>query len=141
MSSRGSCGASCRRQIHLAPAAHQQSELTRFGRFRQNIHLVRHPLLDGPVVAKFAELLWQKPHFEAETAIPPVNPTPADRARLRHLTEDGHALRIFLAADAREQQRARTLTACRRLLNRLHALGIKHENRNKLNFLFRSNSL
>lgn len=125
-------------------------ELTRIGRFKQNVILATHPVLfDVPVVVKFAEFPWQIPLFEAETAAYQwVDGRHIAPAFLGHLTEDGgrRVIGFVLQAVVGGGRGARTaagpkdLAACRRVLARLHALGIKHGDVNKYNFLLASSN-
>ncbi|KAI1188653.1 hypothetical protein F5B17DRAFT_439454 [Nemania serpens] len=96
-------------------------ELKELDRVRQNIHHVTCPAFDVPVLVKFAEFHWQMPYFKAETtAYEWIEGKGIGPRFLGHLTEDG-----------------RDLAACQRILAKLHALGIKHGDINKHNFLVR----
>lgn len=98
-----------------------------------------HPLFDAPVIFKFAEFPWQMAYFEAET-------TPYEWIRgegvgpefLGHVTEAGRVMGWVMEdlGDARTAEPG-DLAACREVLGRLHAMGIKHGDINRFNFIVR----
>ncbi|KAI0390402.1 hypothetical protein F5Y17DRAFT_468948 [Xylariaceae sp. FL0594] len=117
-------------------------EFERPERIRQNIERVTHPAFDVPVVIKFAEFPWQMPYFEDETtAYEWIDGRGIGPSFLGHLTEDGRVFG-FVIEDVGEGARTaeiQDLTACQRVLAKLHALGIKHGDINKHNFLIKEN--
>lgn len=108
-------------------------------RFRQNIHIVSHPLFDHPVVAKFTEFPWQTPYLEAETAAYQwIEGSDIGPRFLGHLTEEGRVIGFVLEyIDKTRAAGPADLTVCQSVLGRLHAMGIKHGDINKNNFLVR----
>lgn len=108
-------------------------------RIRQNIHVVTHPFFTRPVLIKFAEFPWPIPFFEAETAAYEwIDGSGIGPGFLGHLTEEGRVIGFILeyVEDTRTAE-TEDLAACQGLLSRLHALGIKHGDVNKYNFLLR----
>ncbi|KAH6892347.1 hypothetical protein B0T10DRAFT_483637 [Thelonectria olida] len=115
-------------------------ELMQLDRVRQTLHRVTHKSFDRPVLAKFAQFPWEVPYFAAETtsyswihAHAGIGP-----AFLGHIHEDGRVIGFLLE----EISGVRTaepgdLAACQTSLAKLHALGIKHCDINKHNFLIR----
>lgn len=117
-------------------------ELRTVERLRQSIHIVSHPLFDRPVVAKFTEFPWQTPYVEAETAAYrwlEGSGVAAPRF-LGHLVEEGRVIGFVLEyiGNARAAGPG-DLAACQGVLKKLHALGVKHGDINKHNFLVRDN--
>ncbi|KPM41579.1 hypothetical protein AK830_g4955 [Neonectria ditissima] len=114
-------------------------EFTKVGRLRQNIHKVTHPHFDRPVLVKFAEFPWQMPFLEAETAAYQwINERGIGPVFLGHLKEDGRVFGIIIEhIEDAQTVTPEDLPACRAGLANLHALGIKHGDINKNNFLVR----
>lgn len=106
-------------------------------RVRQNIHRVTCPQFDHPVLVKFAEFPWQIPFFEAETAAYQwVDGKGVGPRFLGHLTEAGRVMGFVMECiDGARTAGPEDLAACQSTLARLHALGIKHGDINKHNFL------
>lgn len=118
-------------------------QLKELDRLRQNIHRVTCPQFDHPVLVKFAEFPWQTPYFEAETvAYEWIDGAGIGPKFLGHLTEAGRVIGLVL--DFIEGARTagpEDLEACQSALARLHALGIKHGDINKHNFLVKDGSV
>ncbi len=112
-------------------------------RIQQNIHCVTHPTLFGgkgrTVVAKCAEFPWQMPYYEAETAAYAwIQGAGIGPQFLGHVTEAGRIIGFVIeyVAGARAAGPG-DLPACQRTLAKLHALGIRHGDINRYNFLIR----
>ncbi|TGJ80956.1 hypothetical protein E0Z10_g7808 [Xylaria hypoxylon] len=115
-------------------------ELKKLNRVRQNIHHVTCPAFDFPVLVKFAEFPWQMPFFEAETtAYEWIEGKGIGPRFLGHLTEAGRVFGFVMEnIDGARTAEPRDLAACQRILAKLHALGIKHGDINKHNFLIKN---
>ncbi len=114
-------------------------ELNKLDRLRQNLQKVAHRSFDRPILAKFAEFPWQIPYLEAETtAYKWIDGTGIGPKFLGHVTEEGRVIG-FLMEYIEDAQTATPadLGACQRALSRLYALGIKHGDINKYNFVVR----
>ncbi|KAI0197062.1 hypothetical protein EV127DRAFT_458310 [Xylaria flabelliformis] len=114
-------------------------ELQEIDHSRPHVRLVTHPLFKHPVIAKFAEFPWQIPDYVAETAAYEwLKGTGVGPKLLGHITEAGRVIGIILenVGDTRPAE-PKDLKACRAALTKLHALGIKHGNIHKNNFLVR----
>jgi serine/threonine protein kinase len=111
----------------------------KLARLRQNIHIVSHPLFSDPVVIKFTEFPWQTPYFESETAAYQwIDGCDIGPRFLGHLTEEGRVFGFVLEyIDNARAVGPADLDACQGVLKRLHALGIKHGDINKHNFMMR----
>lgn len=112
-------------------------ELKMVKRIRQTLHQVTHPLFPYPVLAKFAQFIWEIPYFAAETtSYEWIHNHGVGPRFLGHIHEEGRIIGFLLE----EIPNARTaevedLVTCQRSLAKLHALGIKHGDINKHNFL------
>ncbi|KAI1195142.1 hypothetical protein F5X97DRAFT_335559 [Nemania serpens] len=115
-------------------------ELKKLDRVRQNIHRVTCPAFDFPVLVKFAVFPWQKQFLEAETnAYEWIESKGIGPRFLGHLTEAGRVFGFVMEhIDGARTAEPRDLAACQRILAKLHALGIKHGDINKHNFLIRN---
>ncbi|KAK3377295.1 hypothetical protein B0T24DRAFT_666059 [Lasiosphaeria ovina] len=116
-------------------------DLRKLERFRQNIHIVSHPLFDRPVVAKFTEFPWQTPYLEAETAAYQwIEDSDIAPGFLGHLTEEERVIGFMLEyIDNARPAGPEDLAACQSVLKKLHSLGVKHGDINKNNFLVQHN--
>ncbi|KAI1107746.1 alpha-galactosidase a precursor [Jackrogersella minutella] len=113
-------------------------QLTWVGRMRQNIRLVTCPLFDRPVIYKFTEFPWQTPMMEMETtAYGWINDQGIGPQFLGHVTEAGRVIGFLLENISGSTAEVKDLEKCQRVLKKLHALGIKHGDTNKHNFLIR----
>ena len=115
-------------------------DLEKIDSFRSNIHRVSHPLFSAPVIFKFAKFPWQIPYFEAETtAYEWIHGKGVGPEFLGHVAEHGRVMGWIMEdlGDARTAEPA-DLEACQADLARLHALGIKHGDINRFNFLIRN---
>jgi predicted Ser/Thr protein kinase len=114
-------------------------ELRKLDRLRQNIHKVGHPRFEEPVLVKFAEFPWQIPYLEAETtAYQWIDGSGIGPKFLGHVTEEGRMIGFVMEyIDGARTATPDDLGACQRALSRLHALGIKHGDINKHNFVVR----
>lgn len=115
-------------------------ELKELNRVRQNIYHVTCPAFDVPVLVKFASFPWEMPYFEAETtAYEWIEGKGIGPRFLGHLTEAGRVFGFVLEyIDGARTAEPRDLAACQRILAKLHALGIKHGDINKYNFLIKN---
>lgn len=115
-------------------------ELKYLDRVRQNIHHVTCPAFSSPVLVKFAEFPWQIPYYEAETtAYEWIEAKGIGPRFLGHLTEDGRVFGFVMEhIDGARTAEPQDLAACQRVLAKLHALGIKHGDINKHNFLIKN---
>ncbi len=121
------------------PTLIEHLELRELDRLRQNIHKVAHPSFDKPVLVKFAEFPWQTSYLEAETtAYQWIDGRGIGPRFLGHVTEEGRVIGFVMEYidDARTATPG-DLRACQSALSRLHALGIKHGDINKHNFVLR----
>ncbi|KAK2594669.1 hypothetical protein QQS21_007645 [Conoideocrella luteorostrata] len=112
-------------------------ELKKLHRLRQNIQRVSHPLFDIPVIFKFAEFPWQIPYFETETiAYEWIKDKDIGPKFLGHVTEAGRVIG-WVMEDLNGARTAEPgdLAPCQEILGKLHALGIKHGDINRFNFL------
>ncbi|KAI1175841.1 hypothetical protein F4777DRAFT_298765 [Nemania sp. FL0916] len=112
-------------------------ELNKLDHLRQNVHRVSHPLFDAPVIFKFAPFPWQIPYLEAETrAYEWIEGKDVGPRFLGHVTEAGRVIG-WVMEDLGGARTAESgdLTACQEILRKLHALGIKHGDINRFNFL------
>ncbi|KAI1423889.1 hypothetical protein F5Y12DRAFT_797930 [Xylaria sp. FL1777] len=98
------------------------------------------PALDFPVLVKFAEFPWQMPYFEAETtAYEWIEGKGIGPRFLGHLTEAGRVFGFVMEnIDGARTAEPQDLATYQRILAKLHALGIKHGDINKHNFLIRN---
>ncbi|KAK4040024.1 alpha-galactosidase a precursor [Parachaetomium inaequale] len=112
-------------------------ELRKLDRLRQNIHKVAHPRFDEPVLVKFAEFPWQIPYLEDETTVYQwIDGSGIGPKFLGHVTEEGRVIGFVMEyIDGARTATPDDLRACQRALSRLHALGIKHGDINKHNFV------
>ncbi|KAI0401774.1 hypothetical protein F4802DRAFT_609200 [Xylaria palmicola] len=93
-------------------------ELKKLDRVRQNIHHVTCPAFDSPVLIEGKGI---------------------GTKFLGHLTEAGRVFGFVMEnLDGARTAEPQDLTACQRILAKLHALGIKHGDINKHNFLIRN---
>lgn len=115
-------------------------DLTKLGQVRQNIHVVAHPFFSRPVMFKFAAFPWQTQYFDVETAAYRwVHGKGIAPAFLGHVTEAGRVIGFVMeVVEGSRTAEAWDLPACRAALARLHALGLKHGDINKHNFLVRA---
>ncbi|KAI1357929.1 hypothetical protein F5Y08DRAFT_351444 [Xylaria arbuscula] len=96
-------------------------ELNKVDRLRQNVHVVTHTQFKSPIVAKFA--------IDGKGIGPEF---------LGHITEAGRCIGFLMEyVDGAKTAEPADLLACQRILAKLHALGIKHGDINKHNFLVR----
>ncbi|KAI0815382.1 alpha-galactosidase a precursor [Xylaria sp. FL0064] len=113
-------------------------QLTWIGRMRQNIRLITCPLFKYPVVYKFAEFPWQIPIMERETtAYNWIHGQGIGPQFLGHVTEAGRVIGFLIENVPGHTAKIEDLDKCQRVLKRLHALGLKHGDVNKHNFLIR----
>lgn len=116
-------------------------EMTRLERLRQNVLRMSHPDFDTPVIFKFAEFPWQIPYFEAETmAYEWIDGTDIGPRFYAHVTEAGRVIG-WIMEDLHEMRTAEPedLAVCQVALTELHALGIKHGDINRFNFMVKGN--
>ncbi|KAG6012531.1 hypothetical protein E4U54_007487 [Claviceps lovelessii] len=111
-------------------------ELKKPERLQQNIQRVSHELFETPVIVKFAEFPWKIPYFEAETtAYEWIEGKDIGPKFLGHVTEAGRVMGWVMEDLGGETAKPGDLAACQEVLGRLHALGIKHGDINRFNFL------
>ncbi len=112
-------------------------------KLRSNVYEVTCPGFDAPVVAKFACFDWEVPQLEVETeAYRWIDGQGIGPAFLGHLTEEGRVIGFLVArvAGCRHATPA-DLALCRAALLKLHALGVKHGDVNKHNFLVKGEAV
>lgn len=109
----------------------------------RNIHRVSCPQFDHSVLVKFAEFPWQIPFFEAETiAHQWIDGKGIGPKFLGHVTEAGRVIGFVMEfVDGARTAEPGDLAACQSILARLHALGIKHGDINKHNFLVKNGTV
>lgn len=114
-------------------------DLEMLERIRQNIHVVRHRLFDETVLVEFTEFPWQTPFLEAETtAYQWIDGKGIGPTFLGHVTEGERVIGFVVEyIEGAKCAGLEDLVACRHILAKLHALGIKHGDINKHNFLIR----
>ncbi|KAG6094982.1 hypothetical protein E4U30_002883 [Claviceps sp. LM220 group G6] len=113
------------------------------GRLRQGTHVVAHPTINGgePVLMKLS--VWPRyiPYMETETAAYEwICDKGIGPKFLGHLTEGSNGRIIGFVTEWLGGTRfaePRDLDGCKKVLARLHQLGIKHGDINKYNFLVR----
>jgi serine/threonine protein kinase len=112
-------------------------ELVKLDGLRQNIHKVLHPYFTCPVVAEFAEFPWKIPLIESETtAYEMINGIGIGLDFLGHVTEAGRTIGFLVNfVDGVHTAGSEDLVVCKDVLSKLHALGLKHGDINKHNFL------
>lgn len=91
------------------------------------------------VVVKFARFDWEIRYMEGETAgYQSIEGCEIGPRFLGHLTEDGRVIGFLMERIANARHAGpQDLDICQRTLARLHALGIKHGDVNRFNFLIR----
>ncbi|KAJ5926756.1 hypothetical protein N7516_008529 [Penicillium verrucosum] len=108
-------------------------------RLRTGVYEVKCPQFEELVVVKFARFDWEIGYMEGETAsyrlIEDHNIGPRF---LGHLVEDGRVIGFLMERIANARHAGpQDLEICQQTLARLHALGIKHGDVNRFNFLVR----
>ncbi|KAG2412505.1 alpha-galactosidase A precursor [Aspergillus terreus] len=106
-------------------------------KLRTGIYEVRCASFDNAVVAKFARFPWEIQYMENETAAYQwITGHDIGPQFLGHLTEHGRVIGFLIEyiPNARHAS-AQDIAACREGLSRLHALGIRHGDINRFNFL------
>lgn len=114
-------------------------ELKQLDQIRSNIHIVSHDSFAEVVLSKFTTFPWQIPYLESETrAYQWIKDTDIGRKFFGHVLEGGRVIG-FLTEHIQGASTAtvRDLEVCKQALGQLHALGIKHGDVNKYNFLVR----
>ncbi|KAM3506332.1 hypothetical protein MY10362_002443 [Beauveria mimosiformis] len=125
------------------PAKLNELDFTRQDRVRQRVHVSTHPEInDGrPVLVKLAVWPWEIPSIEMETAAYQwISDTGIGPEFLGHLTEGKDGRVVGFVTEWLERARAAgpgDIDGCRKVLGRLHKLGIRHGDINKHNFLVR----
>lgn len=112
-------------------------------RLRSNVYEASHPRFPRPVIVKFARFGWEIPWLEAETtAYEWIEGHSIGPDFLGHLTEHGRVIGFIMSRveDARHAM-PHDLNLCRRALETLHDLKIKHGDTNKHNFLIHANTV
>jgi hypothetical protein len=112
-------------------------------RVRQRVHVSTHPDVNGgkPVLIKLAVWPWETPYVEVETAVYQwIRDSGVGPKFLGHLTEGKEGRVVGFVAEWLVGARAAgpgDIDDCKKALCRLHALGIKHGDINRHNFLVR----
>ena len=112
-------------------------------RLRSNVYEANHPSFARPIVVKFAKVAWEIPWLEAETAAYNwIDGHGIGPDFLGHLTERGRVIG-FMMSRVEEARHAtpQDFNLCRRALEMLHTLKIKHGDINKHNFLVHNDSV
>ncbi len=111
-------------------------EFRQLDKLRQNIHKVAHPFFDEPVLVKFALFPWQISFLEAETtAYQWIDGSGIGPKSLGHVAEEGRVIGFVMEYIDGARATPDDLGACQRALAELHALGIKHGDINRHNFV------
>ena len=108
-------------------------------RLRTGVYEVKCPQYEEPVVVKFARFDWEIRYMEGETAgYRLIEGYDIGPQFLGHLTEDGRVIGFVMEriANARHAGPG-DYGICRQTLTRLHALGVRHGDVNRFNFLIR----
>jgi hypothetical protein len=125
------------------PVRLNELDFTRQDRVRQRVHVSTHPVLQSgkPVLIKLAVWPWEIPSIEVETAAYQwISDRGIGPKFLGHLTEGKDGRVVGFVAEWLEGARAAgpgDLEGCKKVLGRLHKLGIKLGDINKHNFLVR----
>lgn len=119
------------------PTTIDHLELKELDRLRQNIHKVSHSSFGKPVIFKFAVFPWQIQYLEAETQVYQwIQDKGIEPKFLGHVSEGGRVVGFLIEyIDGASTAVLGDLEACGRTLAQLHALGIRHGDVNKHNFL------
>ncbi|KAF3480626.1 uncharacterized protein GIQ15_05973 [Arthroderma uncinatum] len=108
-------------------------------RIHTGIYAIESPIFDIDAIIKFVRFEWETGYLENETtAYQWIDGHGIGPRFLGHLTEDGRVIgfvveRITGGRHAGPQD----LELCQQALSRLHALGIRHGDTNRFNFLIR----
>jgi predicted Ser/Thr protein kinase len=117
-------------------------ELSLGEKVRSGIYEATHPRFENSTfLVKFARFPWEVPQREKETeAYEWIEGHDIGPPFLGHLVEEGERVIGFLMERITDFRHATPddLGACRSALKKLHALGIKHGDVNKHNFLVRN---
>ncbi|PWY68647.1 alpha-galactosidase A precursor [Aspergillus heteromorphus CBS 117.55] len=108
-------------------------------KIRTGIYEVECSSFDRAVVAKFARFPWEIRYIQNETtAYQWISGHGIGPQFLGHLTEEGRAIGFLMEyiTDARHAV-VQDVEACRKVLSRLHGLGVRHGDTNRFNFLIR----
>ncbi|KAE8378128.1 hypothetical protein BDV26DRAFT_262114 [Aspergillus bertholletiae] len=113
------------------------SELKVGKRLRTGIYEARCPGFDTVVVAKFARFHWEIRYMESETtAYEWINGHDIGPRFLGHLVEDGRVIGFLMERICNARPAILDdLEACWDTLSRLHAIGVRHGDTNRFNFL------
>lgn len=111
-------------------------ELQEVDRLKQSIHKVTHQSFDKPIIFKFASFPWQISFLETETrAYSWIHGKDIGPQFLGHVAEGGRVIGFLMDHIEGATATIGDLDTCRTALGRLHAIGIKHGDINKYNFL------
>lgn len=114
-------------------------ELSIARKLRTGIYEATCSIFENVVIAKFARFPWEIQYIENETtAYQWITGHGIGPQFLGHLTENGRVIGFLMEhiTDARHAG-AQDLGICEEVLSRLHALGIRHGDTNRFNFLVR----
>lgn len=108
-------------------------------RLRTGVYEAKCPQFEELVVVKFARFDWEIGYMEGETAACRlIEGCDIGPRFLAHLTEDGRVIGFLMERIANARHAGpQDLNICQQTLTRLHALGIKHGDINRFNFLIR----
>ncbi|KAJ5602832.1 Lipopolysaccharide kinase [Penicillium hordei] len=114
-------------------------DLGEIRRLRTGVYEVKCPQFEELVVVKFARFDWEIGYMEGETAgYQSIEGCEIGPRFLGHLTEDGRVIGFLMERIANARHAGpQDLDICQGTLARLHALGIKHGDVNRFNFLIR----
>ena len=105
-------------------------------KLRSNVYEAESNTHRSSVIAKFARFSWEVPLLEAETrAYQRIQGHGVGPEFLGHITEHGRAIGFIMTNVAGAHAAPKDLARCRRVLQRLHGLGLKHGDINRHNFL------
>lgn len=108
-------------------------------RLRSGVYEVKCPQFEELVVVKFARFDWEIRYMEGDTAAYRlIEGYDIGPRFLGHLTEDGRVIGFVMERIANARHAGpQDLDICQQTLARLHALGIRHGDVNRFNFLIR----
>ncbi|KAJ5462998.1 hypothetical protein N7475_007942 [Penicillium sp. IBT 31633x] len=114
-------------------------DLEEVRKLRGGIYEVKCAQFEGITVAKFARFYWEIGYMEGETcAYQLIEGSGIGPRFLGHLTEDGRVIGFLMECITNARHAGpQDLEICQRTLSRLHALGLKHGDVNRFNFLVR----
>lgn len=105
-------------------------------RLKSNVYVASSPQFPKAVVAKFARFDWEIGYYVAETQVYSwIDGQSIGPRFLGYLTEEGRAIGFLIEFVGGRHATISDLPICKVVVERLHALGIVHNDLNKYNFL------